>query len=159
MRVLGLVAIIATCGFTAVVVRASRIHYQPVDLATAVQSAPFVVRAKYLGGSHPAIFNARRALKGSRPVRGRIKVFTASAAAWGRVRQAYDQTGVRRSPLINKLEHASALRRRRAYCLLLEEGLRDDEYVLAVVEGHVSAPCPEVVRLIEHEMTVTPVGE
>jgi hypothetical protein len=132
---------------------ASQIFYQDVSLPAAISKATLVVCARYLGadprhfGAHR--FRVGRVVSGTGPVAGQdIHVFTIEAWAWDMIRRAHRATGVRRSPILDRLPSppSAPLRPDGFYCLLLTAGPGQD-YKFAVSDGHVPAPCGEVGRM------------
>jgi len=124
-------------------VSASRIVYRDVDLATALEHTTIVVEARYVGIEHHAHrFDVVRRLTATGPESGAIHVTTPEREAGHRVAQAYRATGVRRSPLLQRLGPRDALQAGRAYCVLLRGSGTDLR--LAVSAAHGAAPCRAV---------------
>ncbi|MGB0679397.1 MAG: hypothetical protein ACPGUV_07035 [Polyangiales bacterium] len=133
---------------------AQALTYQDVQLQEALQQAPIVMCARYLGRDarkhHAHRFTVERSLRGLSLRRGQhIHVFSLEAATMHRARQAHRATGVWRQPRIRRLDsrHRAKLVRGRSYCLLLRAGPAK-AYTLAVAQGHMAAPCSALRRAL-----------
>ncbi len=129
---------------------ASRIVYRDVPLARALGRADVVVRAEALTPGDLDRFRVRSVLKGvGLRVGVEIEVTSPSAIAWARVRRSFQQTGVRRSPLVERLEntpHEPVAGEE--YCLMLKPLPHPGHWVTSVENAWVSAPCEELMRLL-----------
>lgn len=121
---------------------ATRIVFRDVALPAAMDQSEIAVIATFMEGTTPHRFEVTERLSAEGPVSGMIDVVRVESEMMARAIAAYHQTGVRRSPLVRRLETGADLVAGRSYCLLLQP--RSAHFRLAVARSHVAAPCPRI---------------
>ena len=137
-------------------VRASQIVYRDVTLEQAATRAATIMVATYLSteDSHGTVFRFRveRVLVGTGPAVGaEVRVRRAHYSEWTFAMRVAESSGVRRSPLIDRLPTPPSVGLSPAgrYCLLLDDHSVDPDALEFAVEGGVlsEAECAQVAAL------------
>lgn len=137
---------------------ASRIVYRNVPLARALELSEVIVRATAIRTPNQTDamkrprFRVRAVLRGTGIDAGDvIHVVRPSAIAWASVARSYRQTGVRRSPLVERLTSAApAPVVGETYCVMLKPASSHPgwRWASSVENAWLSAPCDELMRQI-----------
>lgn len=130
------------------VAHASRIHYRDVSLAEAVEGARVIVVARYEGYESSALrFRVSRTLEGGEAPES-IEVTPHELRIMRSLARQHRRSGIRRSPLIDRLEGHAELEEGQDYCVLLGPRSSRNRYRLHIASSVVRAPCPRVEELL-----------
>ncbi len=129
-----------------------QIHYRDVALADAVDDAEVLVDAIYRGDGEDharfSSFEVARVARGPRSLRGHTLVVRSTGySEMVFARQVFEQSGVRRSPLLDRLtEGSESLTEGERYCVLLDSSTVEGEYELTAAGAHVRGPCRQLLN-------------
>jgi len=138
----------------------SQIHFQDVEPVQVANRASYIVEAWYRkdaeedkssGGMLFEVMSVIKAPVGQKKTligkHIHIRVWQTSAEAWGQVRQILETSGVRESPIIDKMTNAPDLLSGKPYILFLHQGVKEFEFVLEAQDAYLRPDAYQSLKL------------